>query len=152
MRNLVLPPKYTNFLKRLRKQREICFSLQDSKRPKGLRLFDFFPNKRLCPFVGTSVRQQEWKSGITSIFEYFLRMFECVWESWAVGGGWMPLRTRPQRYCDSASLVKASCRSWSLLNYTGTHEMKLPFQVKVYTLFLSKLHYFHCVERERLFV
>ena len=45
MRSLVLPPKCINLLKRFIKQREIRFSLQDSKRPKGLRLFDFFPNK-----------------------------------------------------------------------------------------------------------
>ena len=47
MRSPILPPKCTNFLKRFIKQREIRFSLQDSKRPKGLRLFDFFPNKKV---------------------------------------------------------------------------------------------------------
>ena len=30
----------------------------------------------------------------------------CVWDGgWGVDGGWMPLPTRPQRYCDPASLV-----------------------------------------------
>ena len=44
MRSLILPPKCSNFLIRFINQREIRFSLLDSKRPKGLRLFDFFPN------------------------------------------------------------------------------------------------------------
>ena len=44
MRSLVLPPKCSNFLKRFMRKREIQKTLQDSKRPKGLRLFDFFPN------------------------------------------------------------------------------------------------------------
>ena len=43
MRSLILPQKCINFPKRFIKQREIRFSLQDSKRPKGLCLFDFFP-------------------------------------------------------------------------------------------------------------
>ena len=42
MRSPILPEKCINFPKRLIKQREICFPLQDSKRPKGLCLFDFF--------------------------------------------------------------------------------------------------------------
>ena len=50
MRSLILPEKCTNLPKRLIKQREIRFPLQDSKRPKGLRLFDFFPNY-LIPFT-----------------------------------------------------------------------------------------------------
>ena len=30
----------------------------------------------------------------------------CVWDwGWGVDGGWTPLPTRPQRYCDPASLV-----------------------------------------------
>ena len=57
--------------------------------------------KRLCPSVRWSVRQHESKSGKMSIFENFLRMFECEWGN----GGWTPLPTRPQRYCDPASLV-----------------------------------------------
>ena len=44
MRSLIWPPKLINFLKRFMRQREIQKILQDSKRPKGLRLFDFFPN------------------------------------------------------------------------------------------------------------
>ena len=32
--------------------------------------------------------------------------------SWGVDGGWMPLPTRPQQYCDPASLVLR----WYLLN------------------------------------
>ena len=43
MRSLVLPPKCSNFPKRFMRKREIHKTLQDSKRPKGLRLFDFFP-------------------------------------------------------------------------------------------------------------
>ena len=29
----------------------------------------------------------------------------CEWGTWGVDGGWMPLPTHPQRYCDPASLV-----------------------------------------------
>ena len=29
----------------------------------------------------------------------------CLWGAWGVHGGWMPLPTCPQRYCDPASLV-----------------------------------------------
>ena len=29
-----------------------------------------------------------------------------VWGAWGMDGGWMPLPTRLQRYCDPASLVK----------------------------------------------
>ena len=37
-------------------------------------------------------------------FGFFL--YVCVWSGvWGVDGGWMPLPTRPQRYCDPASLV-----------------------------------------------
>ena len=32
-------------------------------------------------------------------------VFVYVWRAWGIDGGWMPLPTRPQRYCDSASLV-----------------------------------------------
>ena len=33
-------------------------------------------------------------------------MYVWVWGGgWGVDGGWMPLPTRPQRYCDPASLV-----------------------------------------------
>ena len=44
MRNLIWPQKLINFLKRFIRKREIQKTLQDSKRPKGLRLFDFFHN------------------------------------------------------------------------------------------------------------
>ena len=44
MRSPILPPKCINFPKRFMRKREIQKTLQDSKRPKGLRLFDFFPN------------------------------------------------------------------------------------------------------------
>ena len=45
MHSTIWPQKLTNFLKRLMRKREIRKTLQDSKRPKGLRLFDFFPNQ-----------------------------------------------------------------------------------------------------------
>ena len=33
-------------------------------------------------------------------------MLVCGWGgAWGVDGGWMPLPTRPQRYCETASLV-----------------------------------------------
>ena len=34
-----------------------------------------------------------------------LDVFVYVWGAWGMDGGWMPLPTRPQRYCDPASLV-----------------------------------------------
>ena len=57
--------------------------------------------KRLCPSVGPSVRwsvgpsvrEHESKSAKTSVLDAF-----------CVDGGWMPLPTRPQRYCDPATL------------------------------------------------
>ena len=67
--------------------------------------------KRLCPSVSLlvrwsvgpsvprSVRGHKSKRGKTSILDGF-----CVW-MWGVGGGWTPLPTRPQQYCDPASLV-----------------------------------------------
>ena len=57
MRSPILPEKCTNLLKRLIKQGEIRFSLQDSKRPKGLRLFDFFPNEK-------EQNRDEWTVGV----------------------------------------------------------------------------------------
>ena len=42
----------------------------------------------------------ESKCGETSVLGTF-----CVWGSWGVDKGWTPLPTRPQRYCDPASLV-----------------------------------------------
>ena len=33
-------------------------------------------------------------------------MLMCGWGAWGVDGGRMPLPTRPQRYCDPASLVE----------------------------------------------
>ena len=32
-------------------------------------------------------------------------VFVYVWGAWHIDGGWMPLPTHPQRYCDPASLV-----------------------------------------------
>ena len=59
------------------------------------------------PSVGPSVRRSvthESKSGKTGVLDVFLGM--CVGGgAWGVDGGWMPLPTHPQRYCDPASLV-----------------------------------------------
>ena len=54
------------------------------------------------PSVGPSVREHESKSAKTSILDAFCA---CEWGTWGVDGGLMPLPTRPQRYCDPASLV-----------------------------------------------
>ena len=44
-------------------------------------------------------------------------MYVCVWSGvWGVDGGWMPLPTRPQRYCDPASLVHFDTPSFSPSN------------------------------------
>ena len=46
--------------------------------------------------------------------------FLYVWGAWVMDGGWMPLPTRPQRYCDPASLVyfltKTKVSSISFIN------------------------------------
>ena len=41
-------------------------------------------------------------------------MYVCVWSGvWGVDGVWMPLPTRPQRYCDSVSLIIFSAENSS---------------------------------------
>ena len=58
--------------------------------------------------VGPLVLQHESKSGKTSGLESFC-VCVCVGKglggALGVDGGWIPLPTRPQRYCDPASLV-----------------------------------------------
>ena len=70
--------------------------------------------KRLCPSVGLSVRpsvrrsvgplvrEHESKSGKTSVLEAFC-VCVCVGRRVGWGVGYVP--TRPQQYCDPASLV-----------------------------------------------
>ena len=53
-----------NFPKRFIKQREIRFSLQDSKRPKGLRLFDFFPNN----WASLEPMPRDWAKSCPTLF------------------------------------------------------------------------------------
>ena len=63
--------------------------------------------KRLCPSVGPSVRRSvthESKIGKQALKMLFL-VCVLVVGAWGVAEGWMPLPTRPQRYCDPASLV-----------------------------------------------
>ena len=55
MRSIIQPPKLTNLLKRFMRKREIQQTLQDSKRPKGLRLFDFFPNDMIMIWYDISI-------------------------------------------------------------------------------------------------
>ena len=75
-------------------------------------------HKRLCPSVspsvGPSVREHESKSAKTSVLDAFCA---CEWGTWGVDGGWMPLPTRPQRYCDPASLVFLSFVSSRLISH-----------------------------------
>ena len=53
-----------------------------------------------CTYGYASVMIES-KSGKMSVLDTF-----CVWGGgWGVEGGWMPLPTRPQQYCDPASLV-----------------------------------------------
>ena len=68
--------------------------------------------KRLCPSIGPSVRPsvrrsvgpwprvEKWEN---KRFRSFLCMCLCWKGGWV--GRWLPLPTRPQRYCDPASLV-----------------------------------------------
>ena len=68
--------------------------------------------KRLCllvhrsvgPLVCWSVEVIESKSGKKSVLDVFW-VCVLVGGAWGVDGGWMPLPTCPQRYCDPASLV-----------------------------------------------
>ena len=58
--------------------------------------------------VRPSIRERESKSGEMSVLEAFC---VCVCVEGGLGGavgvdgGWLPLPTRPQQYCDPASLV-----------------------------------------------
>jgi len=64
--------------------------------------------KRLCPSVGPW--WSSWKRAFSILFVY-------VWVldvGWGVDGGWMPLPTRPQQYCDPASLVVLCLESFSV--------------------------------------
>ena len=74
--------------------------------------------KRLYPSVRPLVhppvrgdRVDKWKN---VHFWDFLWMFVCGVEGWGVDGGWKPLPTRPQRYCDPASLVCHCLQSYLL--------------------------------------
>ena len=81
-----------------------------SKWPRRFLVADTQLYKRLClsvgPLVrwsvGPSVREHESKSKKTSVLDAFCA---CEWRTWGVDGALMPLPTRPQRYCDPASLV-----------------------------------------------
>ena len=61
--------------------------------------------KRLCPSVGPSidpsVHEHELKSRKVNAFDACVRLGDGLGQN----GGWMPLPTHPQRYCDLASLV-----------------------------------------------
>ena len=49
-----------------------------------------------------NARVEKWKNERFRCFFGYV----CWWGgAWGVDGGWMPLPTRPQRYCDPASLV-----------------------------------------------
>ena len=66
------------------------------------------------PSVGRSVGRSvtlQLKTQETRIYNAAV-VIECVWVyisvwegGWGEAGGWLPLPTRPQRYCDPASLV-----------------------------------------------
>ena len=89
-----------------------------SKRPnkKSWRIFLVADTNSISGVVGPPVCQSisllvcwsrviKLKSGITSVLDAICVCL-CVWDGgWGVDGGWMPLPTRPQRYCDPASLV-----------------------------------------------
>ena len=63
--------------------------------------------KRLCPSVHWSVRRSVTHE--SKIGKRALQMPFLVWVlmvgAWGVDEGWMPLPTRPQQYCDPASLL-----------------------------------------------
>ena len=57
----------------------------------------------------------------------------CWWEAWGVDGGWMPLPTRPQRYCDPASLV---------LPFFSSKYLYFFFIVSQFSIFLPSILFF----------
>ena len=62
----------------------------------------------VCWSVNLLVDQYKSKSGKMSVFLLFF-VYVCVHVGyWGVDGGWTPLPTRPQRYCDPASLVPSA--------------------------------------------
>ena len=73
--------------------------------------------KRLCPSV-----RRKWSSSWKVGKQAFLILFVNVWVlgvGWGVNGGWVPLPTLPQRYCDSASLVFKTAYNFQM-DGTGT--------------------------------
>ena len=62
------------------------------------------------PSVGPLVHHARVENAKTRIY-YIAVVIVCVWVcewvgwGWGEAGGWMPLLTRPQRYCDTASLA-----------------------------------------------
>ena len=91
--------------------------------------------KRICPSVRLSVRWSDRRSVVIESKSVKMRIYDAaLLQSWlsvfvnehgvgeGMDGGWMPLPTRSQRYCDPASLVfdgvlKICCLFCFLLSY-----------------------------------
>ena len=50
------------------------------------------------------------KPAFLKFFVYVSVLKEALGGALGADGGWLPLPTRPQRYCDPASLVLVKCR------------------------------------------
>ena len=73
--------------------------------------------RKLCPSVGPSIRNAQVEKWKTSVLDVFLG--RCVGGgAWGVDWGWMPLPTRPQQYCDPASLVLFALENYEMLKAT----------------------------------
>ena len=75
--------------------------------------------KRLCPSVGWSVRSshshchaqdENAKNAYLGCCSWCCLCVSVLEKGWGEAGGWMPLLTRQQRYCDPVSLVFVHCR------------------------------------------
>ena len=141
MRSPVLLPKCSNFLKRFIKQREIRFSLQDSKRLKGLRLFNFFPNYFL-PLIPPSPNQSlNLPSFIRSFLPSFFPSFPrgiSTFQSFPPSAPTFLLSTcLPPFYFCLPSLLPSFLNEQKMINSTlETTFFAIKYQSKSTTLFL----------------
>ena len=84
---------------------------------RGFLVADTQLYKRLCPSVGPSVgndRVEKWEN---ELCVYVSVLGGGLGGALGVDGGWLPLPTRPQRYCDPASLVDICARFRALFRY-----------------------------------
>ena len=90
--------------------------------------------KRLCPSVRRSVRpsvttsRKVGKRAFKKLFAYGSELGRGLGGALGVNGGWLPLPTRPQQYCDPASLVLSFFHSFFLIFFF----LRFPFYFSCY--------------------